>query len=200
MKEIRIEIRGTQPILCHNIEMSDPENIYAKEIAKISSKRKKTEEDRREIERLEWFGGLYLAENEGIEGPVIPTRMLRKSIIEAGKINRLGKHVTRALSFKDVHVPLIYDGPRDIEKLFHDKKYHNRASVSINRARIMRVRPCFPEWSLVADASLMDSIMDLDELVRLIKLAGQAEGIGDNRVNGYGRFTANIKVLEGVNQ
>jgi hypothetical protein len=194
--EIRLEIEGTQPLLCHNIEMADPDNEFTKQISLISSKRKKTEEDRRAIERLEWFGGLYT--DPTILGPVIPTRMLRKSIIEAAKINKLGKAVTRALTFKNVHVPLVYDGPKDLEELFQLKKYHNRASVSIGRAKVMRVRPSFPDWKVVADAILIEEALDLEDLERLVSLAGQVEGIGDNRVNGYGRYKATVKVLEGV--
>lgn len=198
LTDVRIEIVGTSPMLCHNIALSDPENEYAKQISLITSKRKKTDEDRKAIERLEWFGGLYTAHEEGMMGPVLPTRCIRKAVVEAAKVNRLGKSVTRALLFKDVHIPIAYDGPRDLEQLFQDKKYHNRASVSVNKARIMRVRPCFPKWSIIADATLIEDALDFDDLNRIINLAGQIEGLGDNRVNGYGRFEATVKVLEGA--
>jgi hypothetical protein len=56
----------------------------------------------------------------------------------------------------------------------------------------MRVRPCFPRWALVADAILLESVMDVDDLRRVADLAGKAEGLGDNRINGYGRFSVKV--------
>jgi hypothetical protein len=57
----------------------------------------------------------------------------------------------------------------------------------------MRVRPSFFPWSIVVDGLFVEDVgMNLDELVRLVDLAGIVEGMGDNRVNGYGRFTATV--------
>ena len=38
--------------------------------------------------------------------------------------------------------------------------------------------------------------VNVDDLRRICDLAGTVEGIGDNRVNGYGRFTAQLKVAK----
>ena len=35
--------------------------------------------------------------------------------------------------------------------------------------------------------------VNVEDLERIIELAGTIEGIGDNRVNGYGRFISNLK-------
>lgn len=191
---IRIELRGTSPLLCHNIALSDPEYNWTKEIKAITSKRKKTEDDLKAIAKYEWFGGLY--EGKLIPGIVMPTQNIRKTIVEAAKIYKLGKQVTRSLSFTGMEVPIVYNGPKDLDKLYEDGQYTDRSSVKVGTSRVMRVRPKFPEWALIAEAYLMESVLDLDDLVRIVEIAGQAEGIGDNRVNGFGRFVGKVEVLQ----
>jgi len=59
----------------------------------------------------------------------------------------------------------------------------------------MRVRPQFFPWALtVSGVFVTDAGLNVDELKRIVDLAGRVEGIGDNRVNGYGRFTAELEM------
>jgi hypothetical protein len=130
-------------------------------------------------------------EEDGIV--VQPTSKPRKCLINAAKISKMGKMVERALSFNDLNVPLVYDGPKDIDKLFADKRFHSRLSVGVGGKRVMRVRPKFFPWALRVDGILVvDAGLNLEDLERIVDLAGVAEGIGDNRVNGYGRFTGKV--------
>ena len=46
-------------LLCHNGELADPLNNFAKEMKKVSAVRKKTDEHHLKMQELEWFGGLY---------------------------------------------------------------------------------------------------------------------------------------------
>lgn len=186
--DIRIELTGTSPLLMHNAQLVDPDNPFTAEIATYTSKRKKTEDDRRAIERLEWFGGLY-TDNGRV---VMPTGNIRKTFINAGKISKQGTQTGRALQFTDLNVPLAYEGPDDIEVLFKDSAFHNRCSVGVGQKRVIRVRPQFTQWAVVADALLLDEVMDLVDLQRVAGRAGLAEGLGDNRINGYGRFTVRV--------
>jgi hypothetical protein len=62
----------------------------------------------------------------------------------------------------------------------------------------MRVRPQFPNWVVVANAMLLEDVMDLDELQSVVHFTGVAEGLCDNRSNGFGRFEGKINVLAGV--
>jgi hypothetical protein len=185
------ELTGTSPMLMHNAQLADPDHPLVREIANITGKRTKTEEDRREISRLEWYGGLYLF--PGIDGPALPTANIRRCLVEAGKITRNGKDVTRAVTFADLAVPLVYDGPRDPAQLYARPEFSNRASVKIGTSRTMRVRPQFIKWAAVAEAELVDTVLDLADLRLIAERAGIAEGMGDNRVNGYGRFVATVK-------
>jgi hypothetical protein len=177
--------------------MVDPMHEINREIKALTGKRKKTDEDHRQIGKLEWYGGLYLDENgDGKSILVQPTSKPRKAINEAGKTCKLGKAVERSLTFERISVPLAYDGPADIDKLWDaGSRYVSRLSVGIGGKRVMRVRPKFFPWAFSADALFLDDVLNFEELVRLAELAGRGIGIGDNRVNGYGRFEIKVEVL-----
>ena len=189
--KIVIEVVGTSPLLMHNPRMVDPEFEINRQMKVLTGKRKKTDEDLRQIGRLEWFGGMY-----EVEGVVVqPTSKLRKCLINAGRISKQGKSIERALSLSELNVPLIYEGPKELNKLFEDKRYTSRLSVGIGNKRVMRVRPQFSQWGLrVKGLFIEDAGLNLSEFEHIAELAGLSEGIGDNRVNGYGRFT--IKVTQ----
>jgi hypothetical protein len=189
---ISITLTGTSPLLCHNPRMVDPEFELNRQIKSLTSKRKKTDDDLNHIERLEWYGGLY--EQNGII--VQPSSKVRKCLINAAKISKQGKGVERTLSFGDLNVPLIYDGPKDIDEVFADKRFHSRLSVGIGNKRVMRVRPQFFPWALRINGLFVeDAGLNFDEFERILELAGVVEGVGDARAIGYGRFTAAVKVL-----
>jgi hypothetical protein len=189
--KIVIDVVGTSPLLMHNPRMVDPEFEINRQMKVLTGKRKKTDEDLRQIGRLEWFGGMY-----EVEGVVVqPTSKLRKCLINAGRISKQGKSIERALSLSELNVPLIYEGPKELNKLFEDKRYTSRLSVGIGNKRVMRVRPQFSQWGLrVKGLFIEDAGLNLSEFEHIAELAGLSEGIGDNRVNGYGRFT--IKVTQ----
>lgn len=194
---IKIEFVGTSPLLMHNPQMADPDFSFNREIKSLTSKRKKTDDDLRQIEKLEWYGGLYTAPNgDGAEIVVQPTSKMRKCIINAAKISKLGKAVERTINFTSLNVPLVFDGPNNIDELFANPIFHSRLSVGVGQKRIMRVRPRFYPWSLSAQALFVeDAGLNYDELERIIELAGLVEGMGDNRANAYGRFKGKVQTL-----
>jgi hypothetical protein len=57
----------------------------------------------------------------------------------------------------------------------------------------MRVRPKFPAWEITADLELLDDMLNPNDLKDIASLAGLIEGLGDNRVNGFGRFAAELR-------
>lgn len=189
--QVVLTLQGTSPLLMHNPQMVDPEFELNRQIKAITSKRKKTDDDMKSIERLEWFGGLYVEDGVVVQ----PTAKVRKCLINTAKISKMGKMVERAMSFGSLSVPLIYSGPRDPQTLFGDKAFHSRLSVGVGNKRVMRVRPKFFPWSLqVTGLFVEDAGLNIDDLVRIVQMAGIVEGIGDNRVNGYGRFEGRVEV------
>jgi hypothetical protein len=170
--------------------MVDPEFELNRAIKGLTSKRKKTDEDLRQIEKLEWYGGLY--EDQGVI--VQPTAKVRKCLIETGKISKQGKMIERAISFAALYIPLVHDGPKDIDAVFANRQFHSRLSVGVGNKRVMRVRPQFYPWAIIAEGVFVEDVgLNLDELQAIMELAGVVVGIGDNRVNGYGRFVGRVK-------
>lgn len=190
---VQITFDGVSPLLMHNPRMVDPEFEIKREISAITAKRKKTDEDLRRIEELEWWGGLY-QDPAKPDVVVQPTSKMRKCLINTARITKQGKQVERALSFMDLNVALIYDGPRDLKALAADPRFVSRLSVGLAGKRVMRCRPQFLPWRLVANGLFIeDAGLNFEDFERIVELAGQVEGIGDNRVNGYGRFLGTVK-------
>ena len=189
--KVTISLVGTSPLLMHNPQMVDPEFELNRQIKALTSKRKKTDDDLRQIERLEWFGGLYVSDGVITQ----PTAKVRKCLINAARISKMGKMVERAISFSSLNVPLEYKGPRDPQEVFADAAFHSRLSVGIGNKRVMRVRPKFFPWALSVDGLFVeDAGLNPDELERIVEMAGVVEGIGDARAIGYGRFTGTVRL------
>lgn len=192
MPTIEIHLQGVSPLLMHNPQLSDSKNEWAKRMAEITKKRTKTDEDYENLERFEWYGGLYVNKGE----VCYPSANVRKCLIEAARMSRLGKNVERAISFTSFTIPLLHDGPKDIEGLYNESRFLSRMSVGVNKSRVMRVRPQFPTWAMrVEGVYQSDAGLNFEELERIVAMAGQCVGLGDNRVNGYGRFNGKVKKL-----
>lgn len=203
MSIIRITFKGSTPLLMHNPQMVDPENPINRQIKVLTGKRKKTDDDISAIQRLEFMGGLYLSGENGHRYVSQPTAKVRKCLRNTAAISRLGKQLERAVNFTSVDVPLIFDGSPDFEnptfvdpeELWAKDRYRSWLSVGIGQKRVMRMRPQFMPWALVVDALFVPEAMNFDDLQRIVELAGTVEGIGDNRTNGYGRFSGAVEVL-----
>ena len=190
---IQIDLIGTSPLLHHNPRMVDPEYSLNREIKALTMKKKRTDEDLKQIERLEWYGGLY--EENGVI--VQPVAKVRKCLINTARILRLGKGIERTLILDGLNTQLEYEGPKSVDEVFEIQRFHSRLSVGISGKRVMRVRPSFFPWALsVHGVFVPDAGVNFDELQRIVELAGTVEGIGDNRVNGYGRFIGTLKVTK----
>jgi hypothetical protein len=192
--QVSIKIEGQTPLLMHSDKGVDPEHPLNKELSLITSKTasKRTEVENKEMSRLEWLLGVY-TDGDQI---VYPTAAVVRCFNEAAKVTKEGKKVTRGLSLEGIEVPLSHKGlGTPVEDLFGLPGCVDRRSVGIGQKRVMRTRPRFNPWSFVVTGELFDDVMDLDDLERIGDLAGRAIGLGDNRVNGFGRFTAEIVTL-----
>ena len=77
-----LELTGTSEMLHHSTRLVDPDDEFTSEIAKLTGKRKKTKDDRDEIARLEWYGGLY-ADGGTV---VFPTVNFKACMYEIAKV------------------------------------------------------------------------------------------------------------------
>jgi hypothetical protein len=189
--KVTLELTGKTPLLCHNVRLADPDDEFAQRLKEITEDRtfKKTEEGRRAMEKIEWFGSLY---TENGSGPMLPTTNIRRCFERAATTYKKGKDVTKSVHFQDVMVPIAYEGPSNINKLWEKPEFRSRLMVRIGQQRVPRCRPQFPRWAVVAEAILIEDVLDFRLFKTIVELAGQAEGLGDNRTNGYGRFDINV--------
>lgn len=191
MINFRLTLTGTAPLLMHSARLSNPLDPAAKAIKKVTSKRKKTDEDHEEIARLEHLGSLYLDPDVG---PYVPGQNIARCLVDAAKISRDGVRVTRGVFISTDVNPLGYRGPRTADGLWADENFRQFDSVKVGQARTMRCRPVFREWAVEADGILDPNILDLADLERIAETAGAMIGLGDWRPR-YGRFVASLDRL-----
>lgn len=190
--KVRLICTGTRPLLMHNVQLASPLNPYAKRLKALNSKKTKTDEDRLEVARVEFEGGLYWA--EGI-GPYVSAGQLRRSLVGGARLIKAGKKIERGVVVTDFMLPLLYEGPRDLEGLWNggESRFVDIRPVTVNRSKIDRCRPIFREWLFEAELVADPQVIEFEELCEAARLAGQMEGLGDYREL-YGRY--NVRVDE----
>lgn len=188
MERLKIRFTGTTPLMVHNARLSNPIDPLVKEIKKITSKRKKTDEDHEAIAWLEWQGGLYW--NAEI-GPYLPASYFRAHLIDAAKNSKRGQAVKRGVTILDLESPIKYQGPRTPTEMYEAGKFVDVRSVKVGVMRIMRCRPIFPEWSVEFSLAFNATILDADDFNTFFDVGGTLLGIGESRP-AYGRYDFHI--------
>lgn len=185
MKSLRFEIEGIAATIMHNGQLADPLNEWSKALKALSSKRNKTDDDREEMGRIEFMGGLYLTSGDN-PVPCWPASNIHAMIRSAAKRTKRGNDVLNSV-FVLADAPLIYDGPTDPDELHETPGFRDYRGCGVNNATIYRTRPIFPEWSLVFDVDYNPETVDRADLESWIAAAGQFVGLSDYRPQ-FGRF------------
>ncbi|WP_111170480.1 hypothetical protein [Spongiactinospora gelatinilytica] len=160
----------------------------------LNAKRTKTVDDRVAIARVEFEGGMYY--QEGI-GPYIPAENLFRSLVNGARLIRAGKKVERGVFIATFMLPLLYEGPRDIDALWGSglsSPFVYLKTVTIAKSKVDRCRPIFHKWAIEAEVLLDPEIIELEEFAQIAQLAGEKEGIGDYR-SVFGRYRPEIEKL-----
>ena len=196
--KVRIVGKGTTPLLMHNVRLASPMDPFAKRLAALTSAKtssKRTDQDRIEIARVEFEGGLYHTEEDG---PYIPGKWVSKNLLDAARRGRRGKMVEEGVmvDMGCLVNPLLYRGPRDVEGLWGDgeSEYVNFETVRVGMAKVDRCRPIFNEWGFEIDFDVEESVLDFGTFKDIAEI-GSRLGIGDYRTGGYGRFGVEVNQL-----
>lgn len=187
IKKLNFRIAGTAPLIMHNGQMADPANKWSQAVKAISGKRKKTEADYKEMARLEWMGALYLQDGQ----PCIPGYVLEATLTGKGgaaRKQKMGKQAAAGL-YVTKNFPLVYEGSREPKELWLDEKFRFVVPVKVGQARIMRTRPIFLEWSAEVEIEFDPRLVNEDDVVLWVDIAGYEVGLMDWRPK-YGRFEA----------
>ena len=183
-KTIKFHVQGVAPLLMHNCRLANPREPFTRAMKAITGKGKnKTDADNEELSRLEFFGGLYANEKGA---PCIPGERIEGMICEAARKTKKGKDAKAGI-ISDGLWELIYDGPKDAEKLWADGRFVDVRGPGVNKARIMRTRPRFDAWKLKFEVSYNPEVVNERELKEWVAKAGEIVGLCDYRPR-YGRF------------
>lgn len=183
MQERTYTIRGVAPLLMHNSRLSDPLDKWTRLVAEVSKKRKKTDEDLMELSRREWFGGLYLSDDGK---PIVPEKCLERMLRDAAAKTKRGKDVQSAVIVIEP-AELVYDGPKDAEKMWASGKFLKRDSCKVGQQRVIRSRPCFYQWELTFTVNFDENVLDARDIDGFVEVAGMRIGLCDWRPK-HGRF------------
>lgn len=187
MKQVTYTIEGIAPLLMHNDRLANPFDDFAKAIKAISGKKKKTEDDLRELARIEFLGGVYESKTAGIYVPGFNVFAMLKS---AAKLRKLGAAVTRAVLVQEDELPLQFPGAgKTAAELYEDRQYVDMRTIKNGptSGRVVRCRPIFRDWSLNFTLLYDERAIQRSDLDMVLEDAGSMIGLGDYRPR-FGRF------------
>lgn len=185
MGTLRFRVEGVSPLMLHNSRrFLDPGDELNKKLKKLTSKKKKTDQDYADIALLEWRMGVYYNDQGQ---PIIPGENTERMLVEAGKKARKGQSFIAGIICEDAI--LEYTGPTTVAELEKDPKFYDKRPVVIQRARIMRTRPIFNVWATEFVVQYIRDVLDADEVRTAMETAGKIIGTCDYRPK-FGRFTA----------
>lgn len=207
MKHFTFKIESASPMIVHNGGNISPLHPCNKLKSEFTKKRKKTDDDHVNIARIEWFQSLYLDRplnlaikdekfyDVSVERPnvVLPIKCVRACVKSGAKLSRNGKALDRAVQFTEVdfYRPSA-DGKRlsfpDINVMSDDPSYVDETVMTVQRAKVVRYRAIFQKWAATISGVFAEEMLNQEDLVQAITMAGEFEGMNDSRSLGYGRF------------
>ena len=175
-------------------ELINPLSPKTKAIKKITSKKGKTDDDHEQTALLEWEFLMYY---DAKVGPYIPTANIKSALMQGGGPRKMGpKLALTIIDCPNMKAPLIYDGPRDLDKLRKNiDQWSLTVAVVVQRARVMKCRPMFREWAIEFDVIYDESQVHEDDIIMAAQTAGNIVGIGAWRPKckgEYGRFKSEV--------
>lgn len=188
MKKYKIEIVGCQPVIW---------NVMKRELELEKKELKKDQLSEWEEDKKNWC---RKAEFDKAGNVIIPDRWFKNAMIESCKKNRIIPHfATRKNETYTNYVTsfMVFNrgGALCKRKDLDMFGAFVGAQGKNSSTKVWRVRPMVEKWS--ANFEIVDPAarMKADELEEIITYAGMMIGIGDNRINNFGRFEVK-KIVE----
>lgn len=182
-------LNGTSPLLMNSGEFDRDSETYRAYFL-LGKKRGKSLDDEARLRELEWSLRIYLDEQLG---PYIPGRNVKELLRQAATNWRKGEEVKRSLVILAYRIPLLYDGPRTQHELWQEgfKFEAMVANAGAGSGRVVRCRPMFEDWTVVAEVAYDPEALDYDWLQLVVERA-QKYGLGDYRPE-FGAFEATLE-------
>ena len=191
--DFTVRITGLSPLIVHNgAKGLDTKSAAKLEIAEITRKRgsNRTDTDDARLLELECQNSLYLDESGA---PTFPTAGFRTCIETAARKLKQGPMVREGL----VVTGLTFDYDRSLGKTVEElgQTLQFTVPVVVQRARLLRTRAKFDEWSMVVTIDTDEELVDRQQLQTWLDIGGTRIGLGDwrpEKSGSNGRFTATI--------
>jgi len=181
---IQMKLTGLAPVLMHNGRLANPFDEYAQLMKELTAPKKKTDEQHRQISKVEWEGGLYV-----YDGKIgFPADVIWATGYEGSKNSKLGEKYKAGVVEEGEFFPLEYEGAKDPKKLFEDKQFVYIKMVRVGRSRVPRTRAIFRQWSVKVGVMVMNEVMNPKDVIKAFEDAGRLKGVGDWRPR-FGRFS-----------
>jgi len=177
LESLDFRIIGATPLLMHNGQTADPLNEFAIRMKEITGKRMKTDADHRELARIEWMAGLYLAGGK----PCIPGEIFESALVTAAKRKKRGQAAMSGIVCYDPAVLDFPDKEMTLEQLWETGKYRKTCGVRVQRNRVMRTRPIFTEWAADVRIGFSPSQCNAKDVREWMRILGDEVGICDWR-------------------
>ena len=189
MEIIKIKITGTSPLLMHSDKLANPLNPATKAHKELTGKRKKTDDDHLAIAKSEFLAGFYYSKDAGI---YIPGQNLDATFLAGAKLQKMGTLWKRGALVMTDRAKLIYEGPKEPEKLWEIPDFVDVRGVKVGTAKIMRYRPIFLDWSTSLEISFNPDVINLNEVKKAVSDSGALIGVCEYRPR-FGRFSVEIQ-------
>ena len=183
-----LKITGIAPLIMHNGAAGlDGRSPISREIASIAAKKgaNRTEADDDRLRELECQRSLWLDESGA---PAIPATALRAAIESGARKRKQGPQVRGGMVVIDTAFE--YDANRygdTLEQLGRAAQFS--IPVVVQRNRILRTRARFdPPWGCRFTVDTDVELVDRDQLLEWLDIAGRQVGIGDWRPEKSGVF------------
>lgn len=209
----RLDLTGVTGLVLNNAQLADPTNEYTLKIRAITDKgTKMTPEDREIKESLQWTGSLYL---DAAGALVFPGRNFIRAFRDVAPPFRAGADIDRGgVMIIETEVPILHDGPGELtdkatgmhygsvdrRKMYDDPRFRFRTVVNGNPTKgpkggkVVSMRPVLPVWAMSLTVVVFSDILGWDKFKSIVE-AAEAQGVGNARKLGYGRFNAQVTEL-----
>ena len=182
---LKVQLRGAAQMILHNGQTSNPLNRFAKQLKSVSGKKNKTEEDIKQMAKIEFLAGWY--QNPAGEY-TLPGHNIEAAMLEGAKKNKNGKLVQGGAFVVDDPILVFPGSDKNPDELWERGENALMVSVRVQRNRVMRTRPIIPQgWTARVEIRYDPQIVEPPTIIQALEVAGLERGLGDWRPK-YGRF------------
>ncbi len=185
-----VHIKGATPMLIHNGRTASPLDAYAKKMKTITSKRKKTEDDIKNLLEIQWESALYWDDEIGLHMPV---ENLMAALLKAARKHKMGPQISGFVFGEAIGFPILTKHHNDWDKLHADENNKFIKTVSVQRAKTLSCRPIFNNWELKFDFFIDETVITPDDCKLILATMASRIGLGvwtpsHPKPGNYGRF------------